>query len=221
MTRTRGGGPQQDLIDISIPYSSTIEVWPGDVPYSCGWTARREDGSSVNLGAITTSTHAGTHADAPLHVESAWGASESLDVSLFVGQCTVIVLPESTSADSIVGVEQLQALLPGGAPTRLLLCSRHSVASGEFPAGWPVLDAPAADWLISHNVQLFGTDAPSVDARESKSLPIHHRLFDSGARVLENLSLSHVAAGDYELLAQPLSIVGADAAPVRALLRKL
>ena len=86
---------------------------------------------------------------------------------------------------------------------------------------WPVLDEPAAEWLVSQNVQLFGTDAPSVDARESKSLPIHHRLFAGGARILENLSLSNVPAGSYELLAQPLSMVGADAAPVRALLRRL
>jgi arylformamidase len=37
--------------------------------------------------------------------------------------------------------------------------------------------------------------------------------------VLENLNLRAVTPGLYELLAAPLSIEGADAAPVRALLR--
>ena len=68
---------------------------------------------------------------------------------------------------------------------------------------------------------LWGTDAPSVDARTSKLLPVHHLLFAGGAYLLENLSLAHVSSGMYELLAQPLSIADADAAPVRAMLRAL
>jgi len=61
-----------ELIDISIPLAPARPVWPGDTPYSCGWTSRRENGSSVNLAHLHFSAHAGTHADAPLHVESAW-----------------------------------------------------------------------------------------------------------------------------------------------------
>ena len=40
-------------------------------------------------------------------------------------------------------------------------------------------------------------------------------------RVLENLVLDEVPAGDYELIALPLRIAGADASPVRAVLRSL
>jgi len=68
-------------------------------------------------------------------------------------------------------------------------------------------------------VQLEGVDAPSVDDRESKTLDVHHALFDSGAYVLENLDLRGVAAGRYELIALPQRLAGLDAAPVRALLR--
>jgi arylformamidase len=222
---------ERELIDISIPYDAAIAVWPGDVPFSCGWTARREDGSSVNLGAITTSTHAGTHADAPLHVNSEWAASESLPASVFVGECVVVSIPahvtsaglpsDSAVTQSLVTVEQLVAMLGDQVPSRVLLRTGSSVASGAFPAGWPVLAENATNWLVSRGVRLFGTDAPSVDARESKSLPVHRALFGAGAYVLENLDLRRVEPGRYELLAQPLAIVGADAAPVRALLRRV
>jgi arylformamidase len=37
--------------------------------------------------------------------------------------------------------------------------------------------------------------------------------------VLEGLVLDHVEEGEYELIAPPLRIRGADASPVRALLR--
>jgi arylformamidase len=84
-----------------------------------------------------------------------------------------------------------------------------------------VLDEPAAQWLVAHGVVLFGTDAPSVDARTSTTLPVHHALFSGGAYVLENLALEGVTPGRYELLAQPVRIEGADGAPVRAMLRRL
>ena len=46
------------LHDISVPMSAATPEWPGDQPFHCGWTCRREDGDSVNLAAITTSFHA-------------------------------------------------------------------------------------------------------------------------------------------------------------------
>ena len=68
-------------------------------------------------------------------------------------------------------------------------------------------------------VRLIGVDAPSVDERGSRTLDVHHALFDGGAYVLENLDLRAVKAGRYELIALPQRLAGLDAAPVRALLR--
>jgi len=215
------------LIDISIPMSAATPPWPGDTPFSCGWTCRREDGDSVNLGVITSSPHVGTHADAPVHVESHWGASESLMVDAFVGACVVLALPPQHAVMQDVDVALLSRLLseqhPGHAPdrwpARLLLRTGFSLHTRVFPDDWPALTADAATWLTSRGLRLFGTDAPSVDRRTSKDLPVHHALFSGGAFVLETLGLDDVVPGSYELLAQPLAIEGADAAPVRALLR--
>ena len=120
-------------------------------------------------------------------------------------------------AESVEGTERNATAVP----VRLLCRTGCSVADGVFPDAWPTLGESATAWLVSQGVVLWGTDAPSVDARASKLLPVHHRLFAGGAYVLENLSLAHVAPGMYELLAQPISIAGADAAPVRAMLRAL
>jgi arylformamidase len=97
----------------------------------------------------------------------------------------------------------------------------HSVAGGTFPTHWPALSEDAAQWLVQHGLTLWGVDAPSVDRRTSTALPVHNALFGGGAFVLENLALDAVPVGRYELLAQPLAVHGADAAPVRALLRTL
>lgn len=220
------------LIDISVPLGVHTPAWPGDTPFSCGWIGRRENGDSVNLSAITASPHVGTHADAPLHIESDWAASESLPLSAFVGEAMVLALPADHPVQDDVQVEVLIALIaaasdaapaPGRSlefPTRLLLRTGCAVSPGRFPEDWPTLSLAAAEWLVGRGLLLWGSDAPSVDRRTSKTLPVHHALFAGGAFILETLALDAVAPGPYELLAQPLAIHGADAAPVRALLRR-
>jgi arylformamidase len=209
------------LHDISTPMSAATPEWPGDQPFTCGWTCRREDGSSVNLAAVTTSFHVGTHADAPLHVHSAWPGAEALELDAFVGPVRVIALPAGFDVTRDLDVPDLIDLLGGIVPPRLLLRTGHTVATGTFPADWPCLTPSAASWLVNEGMRLWGVDAPSVDRRESKTLDVHHALLGHNAFVLENLDLREVPPGTYELLAPPLMVYGADAAPVRALLRSV
>jgi arylformamidase len=205
------------VYDISILVGESTPEWPGDTPFSCGWTARVSDGQSVNLSAITMSPHVGSHADAPLHVRDGHAASDALPLDAFLGAAFVLGVegpPRDLDADEIL------PRLPLGT-TRVLLRTGVSVAGGSFPTDWPALTVAAAQSVAASGIILLGVDAPSVDRRTSKSLGVHHALFGGGAWVLENLDLSGVDDGIYELVAPPLRVAGLDAAPVRALLRPL
>jgi arylformamidase len=76
-------------------------------------------------------------------------------------------------------------------------------------------------WLAGRGVRLVGLDTPSVDPADSQTLDAHHMLHRHDLRVLENLVLDAVPAGDYELIALPLKLAGACASPVRAVLRPM
>lgn len=201
------------LYDISVVTGVNTPEWPGDTPYSCGWTARIGNGSNVNLTAVTCSPHVGTHADAPLHVRESGAAADALPLDVFLGRVLVIAVDPSPND---LGLDLLERV-PNGT-VRLLLRTGVSIASGEFPADWPALATETAVALTRRGVRLLGVDAPSVDRRESRNLAVHHALFDGGGFVLENLDLRGVADGRYELAAAPLKWAGADAAPVRAVL---
>ena len=201
--------------DISVLVRPGTPEWPGDTPFSCGWTCRLEDGASVNLSSVTSSPHVGTHADAPLHVQDGWPASEALPLSAFLGEA--LVLDVSGAPDGPLDLSPHDVRLHG--VQRLLLRTGRTIADGPFPAGWPVLRAGMATTLARSGLLLLGVDAPSVDDRDSKALEVHHALFGNGALVLENLDLRGVAEGRYELLALPQRLEGLDAAPVRAVLR--
>lgn len=209
--------PRDTLHDISVVLRPGAPEWPGDTPFDCRWTCRIADGESVNLSSISGSPHVGTHADAPMHVHDGWAASEALPLHAFVGPCVVV---DVSGQHGPIALPMLE--LPADAPVaRLLLRTGRSVAAGSFPDAWPVLTAACVDALLQRGLLLLGVDAPSVDARESKTLDVHHRIFAGGAYILENLDLSSVTAGRYELVALPLRVHGIDAAPVRAALRPL
>jgi arylformamidase len=201
--------------DISVLVRPGTPEWPGDAPFSCGWTSRLSDGASVNLSHIAGSPHVGTHADAPLHVRDGAPASDALPLAPFIGEALVLDVSDAPPGPLALGADdpRLQGC------TRLLLRTGRSIADGRFPDDWPVLSAAAASALARRGVRLVGVDAPSVDERESRTLDVHHALFDHGAYVLENLDLRGVTPGRYELLALPQRLAGLDAAPVRALLR--
>ena len=90
-----------------------------------------------------------------------------------------------------------------------------------FDARFTALGPAAAEVLVRAGVRLVGIDTPSMDHATSKDLPAHHVLLRGGVALLENLDLSRVTPGDYELIALPLRIVGGDSSPVRAVLRDL
>jgi arylformamidase len=211
------------LVDVSVTLRPGTPEWPGDTPYSCGWTWSMANGASVNVSALTMSPHVGTHADAPLHVRDGWPASDALPLDAFVGPCAVVDVPgvaESIELDALA-----RHAAEGGVrleeTARLLLRTGRTIAAGVFPHDWPSLTPACVRALARGGLKLLGVDAPSVDPRESKDLATHHALFEAGAFNIENLDLRAVRAGRYELIAPPLRLDGLDAAPLRALLRPL
>ena len=108
------------------------------------------------------------------------------------------------------------------AAPRLLV---RSAASSQDPTVFPieiVYPGPALiAHLAAHGILLYGADAPSMDAIDSKTLPGHHALRQHGIAILEGLDLRAAPDGCYELAALPLKIAGGDGSPVRAVLRPL
>jgi len=77
------------------------------------------------------------------------------------------------------------------------------------------------DWLADRGVELVGVDTPSVDVFSSKELPAHHALLERGMTWIEGLWLGSAEPGRYLMVALPILLKGADAAPVRAILKPI
>jgi arylformamidase len=172
-------------------------------------------GASVNLSSISSSPHVGTHADAPLHVRDGWPGSHELPLEAFYGP---VVVADITGFEGELSFDLLEPLIAAYRMERLILKTGCTIASGSFPDEWPSLSESCARSLLGLGLKLLGVDAPSVDARDSKSLAVHKMLFSGNAFILENLDLRRTPAGVYDIMAFPIKMMSLDAAPVRAIL---
>ena len=204
------------LWDISPPIAPETPAFPGDTAYQQRWTLQIGPGCPVNVSAITMSPHLGAHADAPLHYGKDAPAIGGVDLDPFLGRCRVIHAIGKGPLITKSHLEHASAKLPPRVLVRT--CAKAPTAwSPNFSAFAPETIA----WLASQGVTLVGIDSQSVDPADSKTLDSHQQLLAHDLRVLENLVLDDVDAGDYELIALPLKLTQACASPVRAVLRSL
>ncbi|MBI4879377.1 MAG: hypothetical protein HY812_06910 [Planctomycetes bacterium] len=103
-------------------------------------------------------------------------------------------------------------------PPRILLKTSTHPDGRRQPEAFAALSPDAALALAQGGALLVGIDTPGVDPAGARELAAHLILASAGVRWLENLDLSRVEPGIYELIALPLRIPGADASPVRAVL---
>jgi arylformamidase len=203
--------------DISQPLRVAMPNWPGDTPFQAERTWHLSEGVPVNVSRITLSTHAGSHADAPLHYAAGAMPIDGVDLTAYVGPAQMIDVRNGQGA---VGIDDV---LPRHEPAvaRVLLRTYERVPLDRWDNRFRAIDADLIDALATRGVVLIGVDTPSLDPEVSKDMPAHRAILRHDMRVLEGLVLDDVPEGTYELIALPLKLSGLDAAPVRAILRDL
>lgn len=187
------------VIDISKELFST-PVYPGDPEPHRELVRRIELGDTYNLSGFYTGCHSATHVDAPRHFIDDGKTVDELDLSQFVGRCTVV------AASGIVTGADIDRIIP--------YCEEIILFKG---GGEAFLSESAAFALADAGVALVGTDAWSIGAPHAEAGP-HVELLGAGIPILEGLNLSNVEEGTYTLIALPLFLKGAEASPVRAVL---
>jgi len=202
--------------DISQALRPALPIWPGDTRFSAErvWD---HDATPVAVSRFAMSTHGGTHADAPLHYVRDGEAIEALDLDAYIGPARVV---DARDAGGRVTADWLHPHL-AAAPPRLLLRTFDRFPHDAWEPDFATIAPDAIELLAACGVRLIGTDAPSIDPQDSKTLDAHKAVLAAEMRILEGLVLDDVPAGEYELIALPLKLAGLDAAPVRAVLREL
>ena len=199
------------LIDVTLPISDKLPVWPGDPPVHVTPRERRPADALRAEHELPCRHPRGRPGALP-----AGGAGvDALPLDVLIGPAWVA---------HFVGRGPLTASMFAGAaiPTgtvRLLIRSDNSDRVVEaFDPDFVALAPDAAAWLLDHGIRLVGIDGPSIEAYDAPGDPVHRALLAAGVIIVENLALAGVAPGAYELTCLPLRIAGCDGAPARVVL---
>lgn len=201
------------MIDITRELAEGHPVWPGDSAYTLEQVSSIDEGGAVNVLRLSTSTHLGTHVDAPWHYAATGGRLVAVGLDVLVGEALVLDVRGAGAVPSA-------ALPEEPLPARVLFYTGQAQRWHAFPDFRPLAPQLIAA-LGRRGVRLVGTDAPSVDPLDSRELPAHQACFRAGITIVEGLELSRVAPGRYRLICLPLRMPHADASPARAVLEPL
>jgi arylformamidase len=208
-----------EIIDISLPLTSKLPVWPGSQRFKLEPLYRLSEGGHCNESTYSANIHTGTHIDAPWHFLDDGSTTDSLDLKKLIGPCLVVWLPgvKKITEEVLASID-----LPEGTE-RLIFRTDNSIlweqGEIEFREDFVALTSEAAEWLVDAGISLVGIDYLSIQ-RFGDSALTHEILLSADILILEGLNLCTVAPGMYELICLPLAIADAEGAPARAVLRK-
>ncbi|RVT93528.1 arylformamidase [Sphingomonas crocodyli] len=205
------------LWDISQTLRPAMPMWPGEAPFAIQRNAEISAQCPVNVGAMDTPLHAGTHADAPVHYDVHGLASADCELAPYVGRCVVLDVRHALGR---VEPDDVDWAALGDVP-RVIFRTYDTFPTDRWDSNFTAIAPTVIAMLREAGVCLVGTDAASLDPEQSKTLDAHREIQAGDMRILEGLVLDEVPAGQYELIALPLKIAQADASPVRAILREI
>ncbi len=216
------------LLLLSYPLRADAPVWPGNPP-----AAEIELTTSIARGDVTNMTrlhlfsHSGTHVDTPWHFDPDGPAAWQLPIETFTyaaprmievpaGERTLIRVDHLAPHAAVIAAADLLMIRTGWSDKR-------SSDPGRFAAEGPLLDPPAARWLIERHPALraVATDAISIAAPwdPDRAVATHHALMGVGRTdgrfllIYEDVRLVPEAARATRVHGWPLFVEGADGSP--------
>ncbi|MFN3533878.1 MAG: cyclase family protein [Desulfatiglandales bacterium] len=201
------------IIDISIPISSKMILYPGDtVPqFRPICTLGR---SGCNMTELTISTHTGTHIDAPSHFLERGKSIDSIELERFIGEAQVLEVKGGEIDSRIIEREIKEGV------RRILFKTTNSsfMENNTFSKRHAHLTMDGARAIVSKEILLVGIDYVTVERFGTPDFSVHKTLLCANIPILEGLNLASVEPGLYRLIALPLRFEGLDGSPVRAVL---
>jgi arylformamidase len=219
MMTGEGSAPNELVIDISLPISPDLLVWPGNPGVEVLPQQRIADGDDANVSELRIGTHTGTHVDPPVHFVAGAAGIDRVPLEVLMGSA---VVSDARGLTGELGAADLEGLRVPAGTVRLLLRTDNSDLwrrqPAAFPADYTCLGVEGARWIVERGIRLVGIDFLSVERRGTPGHPTHTTLLTNGVAVVEGLDLGRVEPGGYELRVLPLQIVDGDGGPARAVL---
>ena len=205
------------LIDISVAIDEQMVCWPETATPKIDYKKSLTQGDSTNDRNIYINLHTGTHMDAPNHFIKDGNTIENICLDNCCGRVYVLDIEENVINKEVI--DRHKEIFK--AYSKVLFKTKNSsLSKDKFDYGFAAFDVSGAKAVLEYDIELIGIDYLSVQKYGDENNEVHILLLGNNIVLLENIDLSQVNEGEYELFAFPLKIMGVEGAPVRAVLRR-
>jgi len=209
------------VVDLSLPLDAGTVVYPGDPAVDIETFA--VDGEGFTVSRLGFGSHAGTHADAPLHFVAGGTPIDAVDPALFVGRGLLVDVRHRGDREPIT-TDDVAPYLDAMGPSVIVLVQTGWTTHYGTPRYFdhPHLTEAACQAIVDTGVRTVGVDALSLDetlddVHHGLGWPCHRVVLGAGGVLLENLAnLDRIDFADPLVSALPPRITGVDGSPVRA-----
>jgi len=216
-----------DPIDLTHPLSeSTIQVYPGDPPYTCRPISTVAD-HGCSIHALCLGSHTGTHIDAPSHFIAGGRTIDQIPLSTLTGPAIVVDLTRQKLKERQMvewdDIKLYASRMREGAI--LLLCTGWSQYWGtpKYYAH-PFLSVDAAKRILETGIKVIGVDTLNPDETpydgigSSGEFGVHKAILGADGVIAENLTNLQTLIDEKCIVALiPLNLAGSDGSPIRAI----
>jgi kynurenine formamidase len=167
---------------------------------------------------IFTSTHLGTHIDAPIHFNSSGESVEEIPLKKTVVLDNAKVLRIIKNDDESIDANEIKRYKIEKNDTVLIYTgwSSNKLHDKYFEKN-PGLSKTAAEYLSGLGVNLVGIDSPSIDPAFDKEFSSHKVFSSKSIPIVENLiNLDRIKKDNFIFIALPLKLKNCSGSPVRA-----
>jgi kynurenine formamidase len=177
------------------------------------------DTLGYNLSRLITSTHQGTHIDAPKHFFKNGETIDQIPLERCIVPAVKVDLTHKAPNEPILpsDLEPYERHIEQGCSILLHTGWDKFFPQDAFFSNFPYVSKALADHLAEKKVNLIGMDMPTPNGTDWKY--VHVKLLGAGVLIVEGLANMEQLPADepFTFYALPLKLQGRDGSPIRAI----
>ncbi|MEI6100766.1 MAG: cyclase family protein [Eubacteriales bacterium] len=171
-----------------------------------------------NLCRVTTSTHQGTHLDAPKHFFHDGQTVDAIPVSRFAVPAFKVDLTHKKDKEPIVpaDLKQWDSKIIKGASVLLETGWDLRFPEDAYFSDFPYISVELADYFADRQVNLIGLDIPTPNPKDW--VIVHQTLLKNSIIIVESLcNMKEISQEKFLFIGLPLKFKDTDGSPIRAI----
>jgi kynurenine formamidase len=206
------------IIDLTAPMFNGAPTMPMDPKMTLTWHCSLET-LGYNLSRLTTSTHQGTHIDAPRHFFNKGECIDEVALERCVVRAVKIDLTGKQPNEAIEPADLLpfSTFIEQGCSVLLHTGWDKHFPDQSFFSGFPFVSKSLANWFVEKKIGLVGMDMPTPNGNDWKY--VHIKMLGAGVLIVEGLANMEQLPDNeiFTFYSLPLKLQGRDGSPVRAI----